>query len=345
MREDRPGVRAQLPLLRPAAALPGGLAGPDPGARPADLPGATGNDANPAVEGFDPDVSAELYTTNGEFTDWAHGERGHARLDARARGGLRGLRLRLPRRRGGWSSASSRSTCRSRIDLARSAGNPAKPKSHLGNTTEPFYLELVSVDPSFANNPLADFRFTRVLRRPAAGRGAGAQLAAQGAAQVQDQRRRRRRSVDGPALGGRRELRRRLRHLLRGTPRRRSPAPTRATRSRSGSRARRRRTRAARGQGQEEGQEVRPRPQRLVHLRRGLGVRRRALVRRRRGLHRDQPGRRHGGPNYLDYYTDALTANGISHDVYDVDAKGRRAPDALGVLGHYDASSGTRATT
>jgi len=42
-------------------------------------------------------------------------------------------------------------------------------------------------------------------------------------------------------------------------------------------------------------------------------------------------------PKYLSYYTDALTANGITYDVYDVDAQGRKAPDALGVLSHYDA--------
>jgi len=36
-------------------------------------------------------------------------------------------------------------------------------------------------------------------------------------------------------------------------------------------------------------------------------------------------------------YTDALTANGIGHDIYDVDAMGRKAPDQLGVLSHYDA--------
>jgi hypothetical protein len=42
-------------------------------------------------------------------------------------------------------------------------------------------------------------------------------------------------------------------------------------------------------------------------------------------------------PNYLSFYEDALTANGIDYDVYDVDARGRRAPDHLGVLGHYDA--------
>jgi hypothetical protein len=43
------------------------------------------------------------------------------------------------------------------------------------------------------------------------------------------------------------------------------------------------------------------------------------------------------GPHYLSYYQDALDANGIAYDVYDVDAQGRKAPDALGVLSHYDA--------
>lgn len=44
-----------------------------------------------------------------------------------------------------------------------------------------------------------------------------------------------------------------------------------------------------------------------------------------------------GGPNYLDFYEEALEANGTGYDVYDVDARGRTAPDALGVLSHYDA--------
>jgi Immune inhibitor A-like, MAM domain len=42
-------------------------------------------------------------------------------------------------------------------------------------------------------------------------------------------------------------------------------------------------------------------------------------------------------PNYLSFYESALTANGIDYDVYDVDARGRKAPDHLGVLGHYKA--------
>jgi hypothetical protein len=47
----------------------------------------TGRDTDPAVAGFDPGVSADLYTTNGEFTDWAHVQRDPG-LDAGAGGGL-----------------------------------------------------------------------------------------------------------------------------------------------------------------------------------------------------------------------------------------------------------------
>ena len=42
------------------------------------------------------------------------------------------------------------------------------------------------------------------------------------------------------------------------------------------------------------------------------------------------------GPHYVQYYLDALAANGIAADVYDVDARSRTAPDHLGVLSHYD---------
>jgi len=44
-----------------------------------------------------------------------------------------------------------------------------------------------------------------------------------------------------------------------------------------------------------------------------------------------------GGPHYASTYVDALAANGQQADVYDIDAAGRLAPDALGVLSHYDA--------
>ena len=40
-------------------------------------------------------------------------------------------------------------------------------------------------------------------------------------------------------------------------------------------------------------------------------------------------------PNYLDFYTEALDANGYSYDVWDVDQKG--VPDYREVLSHYDS--------
>lgn len=41
------------------------------------------------------------------------------------------------------------------------------------------------------------------------------------------------------------------------------------------------------------------------------------------------------GPRYLSHYTEALEANDVGHDVWDLDAQG--APHDLGVLSHYDA--------
>jgi hypothetical protein len=43
------------------------------------------------------------------------------------------------------------------------------------------------------------------------------------------------------------------------------------------------------------------------------------------------------GPKYLSYYTDALARNNIGYDVYDVDAQDTTSPDWLGVLSHYKA--------
>ena len=41
--------------------------------------------------------------------------------------------------------------------------------------------------------------------------------------------------------------------------------------------------------------------------------------------------------SYAQYYLDAVADAGFSADVYDIDARGRTAPDQLGVLSHYDA--------
>ena len=49
------------------------------------------------------------------------------------------------------------------------------------------------------------------------------------------------------------------------------------------------------------------------------------------------PSTPYPGPKYLDYYKSALDGAGVGYDVYDVDANGRTAPSYLGVLKHYKA--------
>jgi hypothetical protein len=49
------------------------------------------------------------------------------------------------------------------------------------------------------------------------------------------------------------------------------------------------------------------------------------------------PGGPYDGPLYLGVHDAALTADGIPHAIYDIDAMGRVAPDPLGVLSHFNA--------
>ena len=56
-----------------------------------------------------------------------------------------------------------------------------------------------------------------------------------------------------------------------------------------------------------------------------------------RGLHRSDAGRRRRRAELHRRYQEALAANNVAHDTYDVDAMGRQAPHPLAVLGHYDA--------
>ena len=109
-----------------------------------------GDDARPAVPGFDPDLSAELYTTNGDTTDHAHEAHGSLAF--------------TPELTECQSVADDASTCDSvfnfpddeqlvqaefekniafAMDIAASTADPGNPVSHLGNVaadwrTDPF---------------------------------------------------------------------------------------------------------------------------------------------------------------------------------------------------------------
>jgi hypothetical protein len=290
----------------------------------------TGNDANPAVEGFDPDVSAELYTTNGEFTDWAHGIEDVLAWTPELEEGCEGCGFVFPDDEA-LVQREFEINVPFAVDLARSAGDPARPKSHLGNTTEPFYLELVSEDPSFANNPLADLRFDVSY-------GGGSQPV-----EVLARNDLRRVTLNYRINDGRTHKARTARwdggetfgegydtyySIRRGV---------------------------VRGAEAGDSVEVWFTSRDRGHGKKGKGKRRRGgsesdsftyevadssgadvLVVAAEDYTGISPAQA-GGPNYLEYYTDALAANGMTADVYDVDANGRTAPDALGVLAHYDA--------
>jgi len=105
-----------------------------------------GDDKNPAIPGFDPDLGAELYITNGDTLDTAYKRKGilaytpegSEPVDKTVSGfefeDVEGQIDQEFRNRLGFS-----------LDLAESADDPANPESHLGNTVRNFYVDSFAV--------------------------------------------------------------------------------------------------------------------------------------------------------------------------------------------------------
>ena len=196
--------------------------------------------------------------------------------------------------------------------------DPANPDSPVGIDVEPFYLDQDDIDPQNGQQSLFDFKFAvsygdpqevRVLAKRSlgavtlhyqinGGRGAAASTSEWNGGERY-----------GPGNGV-------YYHVVRGDGDRHR---RRATASRCGSRAAARRaTRSPTRVESDSGRRV------LI-----------VAAEDYTGASPAMPGAT--APEYLSFYTDALTANGVAFDVYDVDAHGRTAPDNLGVLSHYDA--------
>ena len=241
-----------------------------------------GDDANPAVPGYDPDISAELYTTNGDTDSHmqeAYGTLGFtpematcesasdANPDDQWEAERLQQRLRVPRRRGARPGRvrAQRPVRAGRRRLGARSGRPAVGRR--------------------ARQPRLRGRLVRrVLRRPADGRR-HRQAGDPGHADVlPDQRR-----PDTPGararVARRRALRVRERRLLRRAARHR---PRREARRRGRGlvqRAADRRARQARSRDPD-------RPERALHVRGRTGHRQRRARDRQRGLHGLQPGGR-----------------------------------------------------
>ena len=274
----------------------------------------SGNLDKPAIEGFHPGLSSDvLYVTNGETTDYAHASTGALAWTPELSAGCDGLRVRLPGRpRAGAGGVRAEPAVRAvRGGLGGRPGRPevgARPDDQAVLPGERRPLQ--GRDP---RHP-ADVHRTPTAthsRWPSSPSGASAPSRRSGrstAAPVQ--------SAPTPEWTGERY-----------TPARRllPPGPRRGHRHETG----------RHGRGLVRGR--RP-TQPVVHLPDGLGDRQQGPRRGGRGLHGRLAGADDPARTTRDYYLNALKANGIDADVYDVDARGRTAPDQLGVLSHYDAA-------
>ena len=275
-----------------------------------------GTDANPAIPGFNPGQSADtLYVTNGETTDYAETSAGTIAYTPELGEGVPGAGFVFPDDEG-LIQAEFERTLDFDLGLARSAAHPANPDSPVGIGVEPFYLDADDIDPQNGQTSLFDFKFKESYGDP------------------QEVRVLAKRSLGPIALkyrinGG--AVHSASTHQWGGGDRY-DPGNSKYYRVMSGEVT-----------GTDPGDRVQ------VWFE-GGGERSdsfrynavsesgdRVLVLSAEDYTGASPVQPPGGPFYLSYYENALTANGVDFDVYDVDAHDRTAPDNLGVLSHYDA--------
>lgn len=103
-----------------------------------------GSDENPAIPGFDPGVGADLYITNGETTDFAHAVAKTIAWTPELGESVSGNGFLFPDDET-LIQQEFEINLPFALDVATSAPNPADPVSHLGNTTQPMYVDAFPV--------------------------------------------------------------------------------------------------------------------------------------------------------------------------------------------------------
>ena len=271
--------------------------------RRADHDRLAGDDEDPAIPGFDPDLGAELYTTNGDTNDHMYGSDRVLSFTPEGSAGVgTGSGFIFQDVEADVQEEFERHV-QFALDLARSADSPSRPDSHLGNKVPNFVVDDFEVsygDPQTVQvNARRDLGAITLRYRVNGGKVA---------------------EEVHPRVAGRPPLRRRGRLLV--------PPHARA--------------------GHRDG----PRRQVEVWFTSKKGNRKSSsftykvrsdsnadvlvlAVEDYSGNSALPPYDDVTAPNYLSYYTEAL--GDTPHDVYDYDAEGRKAPDPLGVLSHFDA--------
>ena len=101
----------------------------------------TGDDNHPAVQDFNPGVGADLYTTNGEYTDWAHARAGTLAWTPELSEGCEGCGFVFPDNEA-LIEKEFKKTRQFAVNVAESAADPDDPASHWGFDTKTFYLDI-----------------------------------------------------------------------------------------------------------------------------------------------------------------------------------------------------------
>ena len=273
----------------------------------------SGNLDDPAIAEFHPGLSSDvLYVTNGETTDYAHAVTGALAWTPELSAGCDGCGFVFPDNEALVQAEFERNLPFA-LSVARSAVDPANPKTVTGITTKPFYVD--SEDPYKRSNPGVQLSFARSYGDPQP----VAVVAKRSLGPVTVKYR-----INGGAVqsaptsewgGGSRYNPASVHyHQMRGVVTGTDPGDSVEVWFEGGGEVSDSFTYQA---VSESGNRV--------------------LVVAAEDYTGASPVQDPAGPHFVDTYTDALAANGQQADVYDIDAADRIAPDALGVLSHYDA--------
>jgi hypothetical protein len=262
-----------------------------------------GDDDNPAIPGFDPDVGAELYTTNGDTNDHMYqDDRVHSFTPEGSPGVGTGSGFIFQDVEADVQEEFEKHV-QFALDLARSADSPSRPESHLGNEVPNFVVDDFAV--SYGNPQTVQVNARRDLGKITL-----------------------RYQVNGGRTQSKstREWQGGLRygdegdywyHRMRGTVTGTDPGDTVKVWFTSSRRHKK---------SDSFTYKVRSDSNADVLV---------LAVEDYSGNSAFPPYEDPTAPNYLQYYTEAL--GDTPHDVYDYDAEDRKAPDPLGVLSHFDA--------
>jgi Zinc carboxypeptidase len=283
----------------------------------------SGTDDDPAIEDFNPGVGADLYTTNGEFTDWAHGEENVLSWTPELSQGCEsepecGFGFEFPDDEALVQAEFERNLDFA-VNVAKSAGDPDDPESHTGLDTQGLYLNEAAIDPWKTNWSQSDLRVdvsyaggssqpVEVLAKKDLGAvtlhyTVNGGLEQTGLASP---------SPQGDIYGGNNAYNTYYQYL-RGDIGPLAEGDSVEYWFTGGGEETEHATFDVEGDATAD-----------------------VLILSAEDYTGASPGQDPAGPHYLSFYTDAVDDAARTFEVYDVDAMGRKAPDHLGVLSHYD---------